>query len=311
MKAVRTHSKDAGPEGLKLEEAPYPHTAENDVVVEVRAAGFTRGELQWPGTWTDRAGRDRTPSIPGHEVSGVVAELGFGTTGVTVGQRVVGLTDWTRDGTLAEYVAVEARNLAPLPASVDHAHAAALPVSGLTAWQGLFDHGGLTAGQSVLIHGAAGGVGSLAVQLAHAAGARVVATGRAADRATALELGADAFVDLDGERLEDAGAVDLVLDVLGGEVLARSAALVRPGGTLVTVADPTGIRPENGRTVFFVVEPDGHRLADLARRVQDGRLRPLVGAVRPLAEAPSAFLGGGRRTTGRTIIRVAGEDAAR
>jgi hypothetical protein len=135
---------------------PAPHAAENDVIVRVCAAGFTPGELDWPGTWTDRAGRDWTPSVPGHDLSGVVSELGYGTTGLTVGQRVFGLADWTRDGSLAEYTAVEARNLAPLPAGIDHTVAAAVPISGLTAWQGLFGHAGLKTGQTVLIHGAAG-----------------------------------------------------------------------------------------------------------------------------------------------------------
>jgi NADPH:quinone reductase-like Zn-dependent oxidoreductase len=159
MHAITVRDRDAGIGGLSLTDMPYPHAIENDVIVRVHAAGFTRGELDWPGTWSDRAGRDRTPSVPGHELSGVVAELGYGTTGLTVGQRVFGLTDWTRNGSLAEYAAVEARNLAPLPADVDHTVAAALPISGLTAWQGLFDHGRLTAGQTILIHGAAGGVG--------------------------------------------------------------------------------------------------------------------------------------------------------
>lgn len=304
MRAITVRDRDAGAAGLALGELPYPHAAENDVVVRVHAAGFTPGELTWPATWTDRAGRDRTPSVPGHELSGVVAGLGYGTTGLTVGQRVFGLADWARDGSLAEYAAVEARNLAPLPADIDHVVAAALPISGLTAWQALFDHGRLTTGQSVLIHGAAGGVGSLAVQLAREVGARVVGTGRAADREAVLGLGAAAFVDLDAERLEDAGQVDVVLDVIGGEVLARSAALVRPGGTLVTIAAPPEVRPEDGRAVFFVVEPDRARLADLAERVRDGRLRPIVGDVRPLEEAPAAFAPG-RRTAGKTIIRVA------
>ena len=227
---------------MSLTDMPYPHAAENDVIVRVHAAGFTPGELDWPATWTDRAGRDRTPSVPGHELSGVVAELGYGTTGLTVGQRVFGLTDWTRNGSLAEYTAVEARNLAPLPADIDHTVAAALPISGLTAWQGLFDHGRLTTGQTVLIHGAAGGVGSIAVQLAREAGARVIGTGRAADRDRALGLGADAFLDLQAEQLEDAGEVDVVFDVIGGEILDRSAALVRAGGTLVTIAG----RPRSG-----------------------------------------------------------------
>src|SRR6201992_802664 len=235
MQAITVKDRAAGASGLSLTDMPYPHTAENDVVVRVYAAGFTPGELDWPATWTDRAGRDRTPSIPGHELSGVVAELGYGTTGLTVGQRVFGLADWTRDGSLAEYAAVEARNLAPLPADIDHAVAAALPISGLTAWQGLVDHVRLTTGQTVLIHGAAGGVGSIAVQLAREAGARVIGTGRAADRETALGLGADAFVDLQADRLEETGEVDMVFDVIGAEVLERSAPLVRAGGTLVTI----------------------------------------------------------------------------
>ncbi|SEO32301.1 NADP-dependent oxidoreductase [Actinacidiphila rubida] len=310
MQAITVSDPDAGTGGFTLAELPHPHASENDVIVRVHAAGFTRGELAWPATWTDRAGRDRTPSVPGHELSGVVAELGFGTTGLTVGQRVFGLADWTRDGTLAEYTAVEARNLAPLPADIDHATAAALPIAGLTAWQGLFDHGQLKAGQTVLIHGAAGSVGSLAVQLAREAGARVIGTGRAADRDTALGLGADTFLDLDADGLADAEQVDVVFDVIGGGILDRSAALVRAGGTLVTIAAPPTVKPEDGRAVFFVVEPDRARLADLAERVRSGRLTPIVAEVRPLAEAPEAFAPG-RRTRGRTVISVAPASAAR
>ncbi|MEV7076390.1 NADP-dependent oxidoreductase [Streptomyces sp. NPDC091972] len=304
MRAITVRDREAGLKGLTLEELPHPHAAENDVILRVHAAGFTRGELDWPATWTDRAGRDRTPSVPGHEVSGVVTELGFGTTGLTVGQRVFGLADWTRNGSLAEYVSVEARNLAPLPADIDHTLAAALPISGLTAWQGLFDHARLTTGQTVLIHGAAGGVGSIAVQLAHEAGARVVGTGRSADRDTVLGLGAHTFLDLEADRWEETGQVDVVFDVIGGDVLNRSAALVRPGGTLVSIAQPPTVRPADGRAVFFVVEPDRARLADLARRVREGRLRVRVGAVRPLAEAADAFTSR-ERVPGRTIIRVA------
>jgi NADPH:quinone reductase-like Zn-dependent oxidoreductase len=300
---MTVRDRDAGANGLALMDLPYPHAAENDVIVRVHAAGFTPGELTWPATWTDRAGRDRTPSVPGHELSGVVAELGYGTTGLTVGQRVFGLADWTRDGSLAEYTAVEARNLAPLPADVEHTTAAALPISGLTAWQGLFDHARLTTGQTVLIHGAAGGVGSIAVQLAREVGARVIATGRAADRDTALGLGADAFVDLQADRLEETGEVDVVFDVIGAEILDRSAALVRAGGALVTIAAPPTVKPADGRAVFFVVEPDRAQLAGLAQRLRDGRLKPILGDVRPLAETAAAFAPG-RRTPGKTIIRI-------
>ncbi len=208
MQAITVRDRDAGLTGLSLSEMPYPNAAQNDVIVQVHAGGFTPGELDWPTTWTDRAGRDRTPSVHGHELSGVVVELGNGTTALTVGQRVFGLIDWARNGSLAEYAAVEARNLAPLPADVDHTVAAALPISGLTAWQALIDHARLTAGQTVLIHGAAGGVGSIAVQLAREVGAVVIGTGRAADRDTALGLGVDAFLDLEADKLEDADEVE-------------------------------------------------------------------------------------------------------
>lgn len=303
MKAVTVSDRDAGVTGLSLTELPYPVVSENDVVVRVHAAGFTRGELDWPDTWTERSGRDRTPSVPGHELSGVVVELGFGTTRFTVGQRVFGLTDWARNGSLAEYAAVETSHLAPLPFDIDHTVAAALPISGLTAWQGLFEHGRLAAGQTVLIHGAAGGVGSVAVQLAREVGARVIGTGRAADRDLALGLGTHTFLDLDNEKLEDAGEVDLVFDVIGGEILERSIALVRAGGTLVTIAEPPKTQPSDGRALYFLVEPDSALLADLAARVRDGRLKPVVGNVVPLAGAPAAFAPE-KRSSGKTIVRV-------
>jgi NADPH:quinone reductase-like Zn-dependent oxidoreductase len=303
MRAITVRERAAGIAGLSLTDMPYPVAAENEIIVRVHAAGFIRGELDWPGTWYDRAGRDRTPSVPGHELSGVVVELGLGTTGFTVGQRVFGVADWRRNGSLAEYAAVEARNLAGLPADVAHTDAAALSISGLTAWQGLFDHGRLAAGQTVLIHGAAGAIGSIAVQLAREAGARVIATGRAADRDTALGFGADAFLDVQADRLQDVGEVDLVFDVIGGEIGDRSAGLVRADGTLVSLVAPAAVRPREGRAVFFVVEPDRDRLVDLAQRLRDGRLASIVGDVRPLADAPAAFASD-RRTSGKTVISV-------
>ena len=303
MQAITVRNRDAGIAGLSLTEMPYPIAGENDVIVRVHGAGFISTELEWTGTWVDRAGLDRTPSIVGHDVSGVVAELGPGTTGLTVGQRVFGLTDWFRNGTLAEYTAVEARNLAPLPADIHHVTAAALPISGLTSCQALFDHAHLRTGQSVLIHGAAGGVGSIAVQLAREVGAVVIGTGRAADRDTVLGLGAHAFLDLETDKLEDVGEVDVVFDVIGGEILDRSAALVRPGGTLVTIVGTPTVKPMDGRALYFVVEPDSIRLAELAQRLRDGRLKPIVGAVRSLREAPDTFTPT-QRTPGKTIIRI-------
>jgi NADPH:quinone reductase-like Zn-dependent oxidoreductase len=264
--------------------------------------------MEWPSTWTDRRGRGRTPSIPGHELAGVVSALGYGTTGVSVGQRVFGLADWHRDGTLAEYVAIESRNLAPLPGDVDFTVGASLPISGLTAWQGLFDHGRLRAGQSVLAHGAGGAVGTMVSQLAREAGAYVIGTGRAADRQKALDFGAQEFVDLDNEALEDVGGVDLVFDVIGGDIQARSAALIRPGGTLVSIVGPAEVRPADGRSVDFVVESDRAQLGEIVQRVRDGRLRTNIGTVASLDDAVGA-LNPTERTTGKPIIRLPASSA--
>jgi NADPH:quinone reductase-like Zn-dependent oxidoreductase len=303
MKAIVVTDEAAGTAGMTLVERPDPEPAINDVVVQVHASGFVPTEVGWPSTWTDRAGRDRRPSIPGHELAGVVTVLGYGTTGVSVGQRVFGLTDWHRDGTLAEQVAVEARNLAPLPGDVDFTVGASLPISGLTAWQGLFEHGRLRAGQSVLAHGAAGAVGSMVTQLAREAGAYVIGTGRAADRQTALDFGAMEFVDLGGDALEDVGGVDLVFDVVGGDVQKRSAGLTRAGGTLVTVVGPAEARPADGVAIDFVVESDRDQLREIVQRVRDGRLRTNIGDVATLDEAVAA-LNPSTRRKGKTIISI-------
>src|SRR5881296_3523766 len=303
MKAVVVTDQAAGTAGMTLVERPEPLAAINDVVVEVRASGFVPTELAWPSTWTDRRDRNRTPSIPGHELAGVVTVLGYGTTGLSVGQRVFGLTDWTRDGTLAEYAAVEARNLAPLPGDVDFTVGASLPISGLTAWQGLFQHGRLQAGQSVLVHGAAGAVGSMVSKLAREAGAYVIGTGRAAGRQTVLDFGAKEFVDLENAVLEDVGGVDLVFDVIGGDIEKRSAGLIRAGGTLVSIVGPPEARPADGLAVDFVVESDRRQLGEIVRRVRDGRLRTNIGNVTTLDDAV-AVLNSTERRTGKTIISV-------
>jgi NADPH:quinone reductase-like Zn-dependent oxidoreductase len=303
MKAIVVTDQAAGTAGMTLGERPAPEAAINDVVVQVHASGFVHTELGWPSTWTDRLGRDRTPSIPGHELAGVVTALGYGTRGLSVGQRVFGLTDWTRDGTLAEYAAVEARNLAPLPGDVDFTVGASLPISGLTAWQGLVEHGRLRAGQSVLVHGAAGAVGSMVTQLAREFGAYVIGTGRAADRQTARDFGANEFVALDHDALEAIGAVDLVFDVIGGDIGKRSARLIRAGGTLVSIVGPSAARPADGLAVDFVVEADRAQLREIVQRVRDGRLRTNIGNVATLDDAVAAFNSTERRK-GKTIIRV-------
>jgi len=290
MRAIRLH-EPTGIGGLVYEEVPDATPMACDVLVKVAACGITHDELDYP-IWTCRAGHRRTSVIPGAEVSGVVAALGFGTAGIAVGEQVFGLTDQWRDGTAADYVAVEARNLAPKPATVDHVHAAAVPRAGLTAWQALFDHGKLAQGQTVVIHGAGGAVGSTAVQLARWADAQVIGTGRSHFRSLVLELGADRFVALDEEGLQDTvGRADLVFDTIGGEVLADSPALLKPGGTLISVraaAPPPAIR-DDITTVFFIQESSRAQLIELARLVDEGHLRPQVGAVYPLAQAAEAY----------------------
>jgi len=303
MKAIVVTDKSAGTAGMTLVERPRSQAAINDVVVQVHASGFVPTELEWPSTWTDRLGRDRTPSIPGHELAGVVIALGYGTTGLSIGQRVFGLTDWYRDGTLAEYVALESRNLAPLPGDVDFVVGASLPISGLTAWQGLFQHGRLQGGQTVLAHGAAGAVGSMVVQLAREAGAYVIGTGRAADRQAVLEFGAQEFVDLESDTLEDVGNVDLVFDVIGGETGKRSAGLVRTGGTLVSIVGPVETLAANILAIDFVVESDRAQLNEIVQRVRDGRLRTNIGDISSLDDAIAALNPTGRRK-GKPIIRI-------
>jgi NADPH:quinone reductase-like Zn-dependent oxidoreductase len=180
---------------------------------------------------------------------------------------------------------------------------ASLPISGLTAWQGLFEHGRLRAGQSVLAQGAAGAVGSMVTQLAREFGAYVIGTGRAADRQKALDFGAMEFVDLENDALEDVGGVDLVFDVIGGDIQKRSAGVIRAGGTLVTIVGPTEARPADGLAVDFVVESDRAQLGEVVQRVRDGRLRTNIGHVATLDDAVEAF-NPTERTGGKTIISV-------
>jgi NADPH:quinone reductase-like Zn-dependent oxidoreductase len=301
MSAVRLHAP-GDPASLAAERLPTPRPGAGEALVRVHAAAITRDELDWPA--------DRLPAIPSYELSGVVAALGPGAHGVAVGAAVYALSGFDRDGAAADYTVVPAALLAPKPRTLDHVASATVPLAGLSAWQGLFDHGELATRQRVLVHGAAGGVGSFAVQLARWRGAEVVATASAGNAATARALGADLVVEPPWTRLEDAaGPVDLVFDTAGGERLAASPALLRPGGRLVSVAEEPPRQAAEGRGItarYFVVEPDREQLVELARLIDGGELRPLVGEVFPLADARAAFersLGGHR--PGKLVLRVA------
>lgn len=303
MHAVRGHRR-GGPEVLAYETAPRPVPGDGEVLVEVRSAAITPGELAWDATWTDSlepGGRPRLPAVPAKELAGVVVE------GPGTGDEVFGLIPFTRDGAAAEFTAVPAGVLAPKPAGLGFDEAAALSLAGLTAWQGLVRHGGLAKGGRVLVHGAAGGVGSLAVQIAAALDAEVVATAGADQLDFVRELGAARVVDYRAERFEDvAGDVDVVLDTVGGEVQQRSWQVLRDGGVLVSiVSPPEPPRRDGPRGAFFVVEPDREGLTELGLLADTGRLTVPVDQVVPLSGTAAAYAAldhRGRR--GKIVLRV-------
>ena len=302
MKAVRAYRR-GGPETLHLEDAPVPVPTAREALVAVHAAGITYDELLWDESWT-RDGRDRTPIIPSHEVSGTVTAVGESVTGLSVGDEVYGLIRFDRDGAAAEYVAVFATDLARKPATTDHVQTAALPLAALTAWQALFDHAHLTAGESVLVLGGAGGVGAYVVQLAHHFGARVTATVKSGDTADYVTaLGADQVFVQDVH-----GDFDVVVDTIGGPVLAAAYAHVRDGGRLVTLSAPPGADLRAGRNVrdeFFVVAPDRLELERLAMLVDVGAVVPLVGQTFQLSDAAAAYADRGRHGgPGKTVLII-------
>ncbi|MFY9748702.1 MAG: NADP-dependent oxidoreductase [Acidobacteriaceae bacterium] len=292
MKAIRLHAR-GGPEQLVYEDAPQPFFAPGDALVRVYATAITPTELTWDQTYQYPDGSPRLPTIPGHEVSGLVESLPPGATGLAVGDAVYALVDFPHDGAAAEYVAVPAANLALKPRTADHIHSAALTLSGLTAWQALFTHGDLQPGQRVLIHGGAGGVGVFAVQLAHRTGAHVITTSSAGNIDFLRSLGADEIIDYNKTRFEDVvHNVDLVLDTVGGDTVARSWQVLRPNGILVSIAKfipPDEPAKHGARGLFFIVEPSRDQLDQMAKLVDARALKIEVANVFPLPQARAAF----------------------
>ena len=292
MKAIRIHSR-AGPEALVYEDAPVPKIAKGEALIKVHATAITPTEFTWNSTFTTPDGKDRLPVVPGFEVSGTVEEVAPDVSDLSAGDAVHGLLNFWRDGAAAEYVTARAADLAPKPTSLDHVHAAAVPLSGLTAWQALFDHANLSAGDRVLIHGAAGGVGTWAVQFAHSRRAHVIGTASPTKHAFLRELGADEVLDYTAVRFEDkVRDVDVVLDTVGGETLDRSWGILRKGGALVTIV---GDAPEDKatkygvRAVSFLVQPNRTQLNQIAQLIDGGTVRPIVEAVYPLSLAREAY----------------------
>jgi NADPH:quinone reductase-like Zn-dependent oxidoreductase len=295
MMALRAHAR-GGAEQLVYEAAPVPVPGPGEALVAVHAAAITFAELTWDLSWTTRDGRDRTPVIPSHEVSGTVARLGPGAEGLAVGEEVYALIDFDRDGAAAEYVTLPAAHIAARPRSVTHVAAATLPLAALTAWQALVDYAALEPGEQVLVQGGAGGVGSYAVQLADILGGVVTATGHARQRDFVLDLGATTFLPHgDGEMPPPGvspGGFDVVIDTVGGAVLDASYGMACRGGRLVTLTGPpSGDKAAalGVHAMFFVVIPDAAELARLAGLVDDVKLRPIVSQTFPLRDGRKAF----------------------
>ena len=312
MKAIRMHSRGS-PGDLVFEDAPTPHPNSGEVLIRVFGASITPTELTWNSSYTNRHGEERLPVIPSFEVSGKIAMISKGVNHLKIGDEVYGLLDFWKNGGAAEYVAIEAKDIALKPVTISHTAAAALPLSGLTAWQALFDHGVLQPGQKVLIHGAAGGVGSLAVQMAHWKGAHVTATCSKGKDALVRQLGADEVIDYASQKFEDiVHEIDLAIDTVGGDTLRRSYQTLKRGGKIVTVAD--GIDEETAREygvtgIAFLVQPNGSELREMALLVDSGKIRPVVQEVFPLKSAREAFIKGmENHNTGKIVLNVVSQN---
>jgi NADPH:quinone reductase-like Zn-dependent oxidoreductase len=308
MKALRAHRR-GGPEELVFEDAPFPTALIGDVIVQVHAAAVTPSELQWDATWTSRDGRDRTPIIPSHEFSGVVAHTGPEVEKWSVGDQVIGLVDFDRNGAAAEFVTLASGALARRPLTLSYAECAAIPLAALTAWQALVDHGRVKSDERVLVVGGAGGVGLYAVQIAHHLRAIVTATARAGDRQLVEELGADEIVDFQHEPLPHVSAgYDVVLNTVGGPIPDELYSLVRRGGRFVTLSGPPNqdLAALRGlQAIFFIVKANHMQLDHLARLADAGRLRSVVARTFPLSDGRRAFETGTQiHQPGKTVLVI-------
>ncbi len=307
MKAIRLHQA-GGPESLLYEEALKPIPKDHQVLVQVYATAITPTEFDWYPTFhTPEGGMRPFPIILSHEFSGAVEAVGSDCTGVQVGDRIYGLSDWFIDGAQAEYCVTVPANIAQKPVTLGHTQAAAVPISALTALQALLDRAQLSAGQRVLIHGAAGGVGSFAVQLARCQGAHVIATASAANTDFVKSLGADEVIDYRTTPFETVvGDMDVVLDTVGGDTRDRSWGVLRKGGRLVTIAaDAEGSDEQRVRDAFFIVEPNRNQLIDISRLIDTGVIRPVAGAVFPMENFRQAYEQ--KPVRGKTVLSIAEE----
>ncbi|MEO6534197.1 MAG: NADP-dependent oxidoreductase [Pseudolysinimonas sp.] len=279
MRALKLH-RLGDPTQVLVERVPTPVPAHGELLIRVRAAAITRDELTWP--------EGRLPATPSYEFSGEVIARGASATDFAVGDAVYGMALFDRDGAASEFFAAPQAVFARKPANIDDAASATVPLPALSAWQGLFDHGLLESGQRVLVHGATGAVGHFAVQLARRAGAHVVATASAGNLEAAREAGADEVVDRATPYETSLATVDLAFDAAGGDATERSAALVRPGGRLVSIISEPAQTPRITAT-FFIVEPNRDELDQITELIEVGGLRLMPQDEYPLDEAAAAF----------------------
>lgn len=292
-KSVRVHAF-GGPEVLQVEPIPIPQAKDDEVLVRVAAASLNPVDYKTREGEFPPVGEDALPAILGRDLAGTIEAVGTRAHYMLrKGDPVFAFIGFDRGGQ-SEYVVVKALELAAAPASIDLVHAAAVPLAGMTAWQGLFDHGGLQAGQRVLIHGGAGGVGHLAVQFAKAKGATVFATAGTDDLDYVRSIGADTAIDYKNQRFEDVATdIDLVLDLVGGETQTRSFAVLRDGGTLVStldVAEPDKGRDRNIRVPErWLAQVNTKQLGEIAALIDAGKVKVEVAEVFPVEDAPSAY----------------------
>ncbi len=309
MRALRLEESVPKPL-LRQYETPKPKPGRGEILVRVRAAAVTPTELLWYPTTHNKDGSPRLHAVPGHEFSGEVAETGEGVTGFSPGDAVYGLNDWFAEGALAEYCLTRPEWIAPKPGSLSHEEAASVPISALTAWQGLVVRARLQPQQRVLIHGGAGAVGSLAIQIARANNAHIITTVSASDIEFVKELGANEAIDYRSTAFQDhVRDVDVVFDTVGGDTLHRSWSVLKPGGRVVTIAadSESATAEERVKQAFFIVEPDAPQLREIGSLVDSGKLRIYVDAVLSPSAATQAYDGASaRRGHGKKVISMAG-----
>jgi NADPH:quinone reductase-like Zn-dependent oxidoreductase len=304
MRALAVTAESQPP--MLREDMAQPVPGFGELLIRVCAAGVILTELQWYPTTHTSGGANRESAVLGHELSGIVEAAGPCVGSLEVGREVYGLNDWFSDGAMAEYCVAPFFAVAPKPRHLSHTEAASVPISALTAWQGLFDRAKLNPGETVLVHGGTGAVGMFVAQLARRHGAHVIATASGANADLALSLGAEQVIDYRASRFEDTVKdIDVVFDTVGGDTLARSWSVLKPNGRMITiVSEPANASDPRAAGAFFIVEPNQKQLVEIAELLDTGQIRTLVDSVVPLSEAPKVYADPGKKRRGKVVVEV-------